>query len=133
MMVDPPAEEPEPEEQRGLDRIEAFLEIGAVLLGDGVDRHPPRPQRGGAPERIHVPDHRREVAAPREGEIPTPVRRHRLGRERQRLGEARGIDRPRPDQGDRTGRAMQDRPQFQGAIATAEIEFCGDPSMILSE
>ena len=133
VMVDAAAEKTETEDQRRRDRTQAFLQVGAVLLGDLVERHAPRAQRVGVAQRVHVADHRRKSAPAGQDHVAAAVRRHRHRRDRQRRGELVRVDRPAADQRDRPGRPDERRGHCQGWIATAEMLFCGEPSISRSE
>jgi hypothetical protein len=133
MMVDAPAEKPEPDQQRCRNRGQAFLEIGRVLVGDLVHRHAARAQRRGGGDRIHVADHRREGAPIRQRHVATAVRRHRHGRQRQRPAQLPRLHRPAADQRHRPVGPVQDAGHCQVWMATAEIAFWGEPSISRSE
>ena len=62
LVVEPPAEEAEADEERRLDRIEAFLEVGrSPARRAGGAARPAARSAAGSRERVHVADHRPEA------------------------------------------------------------------------
>jgi len=70
VVVEPPAEKAEADEQRRLDRVEAFFEVGGLLLLQPVHRHPRPLERGNVPQRVEVADDGAEAGAARLAAIP---------------------------------------------------------------
>ena len=138
VMIDPAAEKAEPDEERRLHRVEALLQVGRVLLADLEDRHARGAQALGVAEQIHVADHRPEGVPLGQRVISAAVRRHRLGRQRQRLRQLARLHRPAADQRHRPRGADEDAAHggggaCQSRITTAEMLFLGEPSITLSE
>lgn len=132
-MIDLAAEKSDPEIKRRLHRIEAFLQIGALLLGDPMDRDATRLHRAPVFERIDISDHRAKPVTRRQRQIAAAIRRVGLGREIERGGERGGGNRPATDERDRPFGAIENPAQFQSLTTTAETLFLGEPSISLSE
>ena len=114
--------------------VEAFLEVGRLLLGEPVDRD--------ARRRAGLRDRSSESMSPitaasrdpgRQRHVAAAVGGHDLGREGERRRERARGDRAAADQGYRAGGVVEGAADCQSRITTAEMLFFGEPSMSLSE
>ncbi len=132
LVVEPAAEEAHADEERRLDRIEALLEVGGILLREAMDRDPCPLEARGILQRIEVADDGADACAARQRHVAAAVGGDGFRRQRKGGGEMPPVDRTAADQRYWGGEAVEGA-GCQSRTTTAETLFFGDPSMSLSE
>ena len=105
-----PAEKPEPEKERRLDRIEALLEVGRLLLGDLRAAATPRARsRAAVPSESMSPITARNAAPPGSATSPPLSAATASGASASAAASCAAVHRPAADQRDRAPRSQQRR------------------------